>query len=170
MNLKNFDLFEWISSFGISKQLVGDLSILAIFIIAGIILVALIKKKYLGAFLLSMYISYVIFTFSYFLPDDSPFVNIFYFVIIFTVIFIMMRKFIIFNIGGGTLAIWVQSLLLALSVICMFINLFIGVLPSGYIEEFFTPFSKQIFGSQAFQLAWVIIPFVVLAFVKKYRH
>lgn len=170
MNLKSFDLFEWVSSYGISKQLVGDLSILLIFLVAGIILVVLIKKKYLIPFLFSMYISYAIFSFSYFLPSDAPFVNIFYFLILLIVIFVMMKKFVVFNIGGGPLAIWIQALLLALSAICMFINFFIGTMPPEYIEEFFTPFSKQIFGSAAFQLAWVITPFVIVSSVKKYRH
>lgn len=154
---------------GIPKQYAGDIWLLVLFVAISLALVFIVKRKRLGALLFSIYISYVILTFSYFLPD-SPATKIAYFGILIFLIFLAMRKFFTFSISGKKIAIWTQSIILSFLTVGMITSLIFSWLPKKEIQEFFSPFSKQLFTSEPFQLAWVVLPLIFLLFIKKNRY
>ena len=64
-------MIELLTQIGVPSQYAGDVWLLIIFLIIGIALTFLIQKKNLGALILSVYIAFVIITYSYFIPETS---------------------------------------------------------------------------------------------------
>lgn len=164
----NFNLMNFLIQSGVPKEYAGDLLILACYIIASIIVIILVKKRNLGAFVLSSYVAYVIFSFSYFIPKAAV-VGIIYFGLLIVATFMLMKKIVNFHIGGGQISIILQSLLIALLACGMITSFVLRWLPPENME-FFTPFTKQLLTSDIFQLGWVVVPFLLLAIAKKYRY
>lgn len=162
-------MIDLLIQMGVPKQYAGDIWLLILFIAISLALVFIVKKKRLGAFLLSVYISYVIFIFSYFLPDSSS-TKIIYFGILIFAIFWSMKKFFTFSIGGKKIAVWTQSVILSFLTVGMITSLVFSWLPQKEVQEFFSPFSKQLFTSDIFQLVWVALPLLFLLFLKKNRY
>lgn len=162
-------MIDFLIQLGIPKQYAGDIWLLVLFVAISLALVFIVKRKKLGALLLSVYISYVIFIFSYFLPN-SPSTKIIYFGILIFLVFLAMRKFFTFSIGGRKIIVLTQSIILSFLTVGMTTSLIFSWLPKKEIQELFTPFSKQLFTSDPFQLAWVIFPLLFLLFIKKNRY
>ncbi|MDD3607953.1 MAG: hypothetical protein PHQ20_04140 [Candidatus Moranbacteria bacterium] len=165
----NFELIELLEKIGVSRQYAGDLLVLALYIIAGIVIVFLVKKKNLGAFVMSSYIAYTIFSFSYFIPKNIS-VGLGYFILLIMAVFYLMKRIVAFHLGGSELSIIFKSVLIAVLALGMNTSLILSWLPPENIKEFFTPFSENLFTSDVFRLCWMIIPFLTLAFIKKYRY
>jgi hypothetical protein len=165
----NFELIELLEKIGVSRQYAGDLLILALYIIAGIAIVFLVKKKNLGAFVMSSYVAYAIFSFSYFIPKNIT-ISLGYFILLIMTVFHFMKRIVAFHLGGSELSIIFKSVLLAVLALGMDTSLILSWLPPENIKEFFTPFSKNLFTSDIFRFCWITIPFLTLAFIKKYRY
>jgi len=165
----NFEIIDLLIQIGIPKQYAGDLLILALYVITGIIIVFLVKKKNLGAFMMSSYVAYAIFSFSYFIPKNAT-IGLLYFAFLVIMVFVLMKKIVAFHIGGGNFSIILKAVLIALLALGMITSLILSWLPPDNLAEFFTPFTKQLFTSDVFRLAWTIVPFLLLAFMKKYRY
>ena len=64
-------MIDFLTQLGVPSQYAGDIWLLIIFLVIGIALTFLIQKKNLGALILSVYISYVIVNYAYFIPETS---------------------------------------------------------------------------------------------------
>lgn len=165
----NFEIIDLLTQIGVPKQYAGDLLVLALYLIASIVIIFLVKKKNLGAFVMSGYLAYVVFSFSYFIPQTAT-LGIAYFAFLILVILMLMKNIVAFHLGGGNLSIAIKSVLISLLTLGMITSFILSWLPAENLEEFFTPFTKIIFTTDLFKLIWVIAPFLFLGVIKKYRY
>jgi hypothetical protein len=134
-------MIEFLTQIGVAKQYAGDAWLLIIFLIIGLILTVVVNKKNLGALILAVYISFVILSSAYFVPQTSGVKAILLGVIIFLV-FNGVKKAFPFSIKGGGLTSWIRVICLALVIVGMIGSMVLNWFSIKELEEFFTPLSK----------------------------
>ena len=167
--MEKFNFIYFLIELGAPKQYVGDISILVFYLIASIIVIILVKQKNLGAFLMSSYVAYAIFSFSYFMPKNPTF-GIAYFAVLTVLTFILMKKIVVFRIGGAPTSVMIKSVFISLLTTGMTASLILNWLPPENLYGIFTPFTKKLFTTEIFKFSWMAIPFLFLALVKKRKY
>lgn len=162
-------MIEFLTQMGVAKQYAGDVWLLIIFLIIGLVLTVLVNKKNLGALVLSVYISFFILSSSYFLPSNSGTKTIILGIIIFLV-FNGIKKAFPFSVKGKGFLSWGSLVLLSLVIVGMIGSIVLGWSTPQELEEFFTPLSKKLLISQEARFFWSIIPFLVLVGLNNRRR
>lgn len=161
-------LVDLIIGVGIPRQFAGDVLVGLVYALFTIILIYLVKKENLGAFLVSVYISYAIIAVMFFEFAQSPVVKVLVFVVLLFFLFSFFKGHIRVRIKGANISMWIKILLLALSVVGLIASVVLQWLPSAMLQEFFIAFSSDIFSSDQARLVWMIIP-LALIFVFRSR-
>ncbi len=154
-------MIEFLTQIGVAKQYAGDVWLLLIFLIIGLVLVILVNKKNLGSLVLSVYIAFFILSSAYFIPSSSGIKTIILGAIIFLV-FNGIKKAFPFSVKGKGFLSWGSLVLLSLVIVGMIGSIVLGWFSNRELEEFFTPLSKKLLISQEARFFWSIIPFLVL--------
>ncbi len=154
-------MIEFLTQIGVPSQYAGDVWLLIIFLIIGITLTFLINKKNLGSLVLAVYISFVIVSYSYFIPESSGIKAILLGVIIFLV-FNGVKKAFPFTIKSKGVIGWGRVILLALVIVGMIGSIVLSWFSVDELENFFTPLSKNILISKEARFFWAVVPFGVL--------
>ncbi len=162
-------MIEFLTQLGIAKQYAGDVWLLIIFLIIGLVLTVLVNKKNLGALILAVYITFVILSFSYFVPQAGGVKAILLGMIIFLV-FNGIKKAFPFSIKGNGVAGWFRMSLLALIIVGMILSIVLNWFSSAELEEFFTPLSKKLLISKEARFIWSVLPFGALMFLNNRRR
>jgi len=162
-------MINFLTQLGIAKQYAGDVWLLIIFLIIGIILSILVSKKNLGALILAVYISFVVMSASYFISDYSGVKVIFLGIIIFLV-FNGVKKAFPFSMKGSGIISWSKTIFLSLVIVGMIGSIILGWFSSQELEEFFTPLSKRLLISKEARFVWSVLPLgVILLFNNRRR-
>lgn len=154
-------MIELLTRIGIPSQYAGDVWLLIIFLIIGIALTFLIQRKNLGALILSVYIAFVIITYSYFIPETSGVRAVLLAIIIFLV-FNGVKKAFPFTVKSKGLAGWGRIIFLALVIVGMIGSIVLSWFSAEELEKFFTPLSKQLLISKEAKFIWSVLPFGIL--------
>ena len=154
-------MIEFLTNLGIARHLVGDVWLLIIFLIIGLVLTILVKSRNLGALILAVYISFVIISASYFISDASGVKVIFLGIIIFLV-FNGVKKAFPLSMKGTGIVSWSKNIFLSLIIVGMIGNIILGWFSPQELKEFFTPLSKQLLISKEASFIWSILPLGVI--------
>ena len=157
-------MIDFFSNLGVPKQFTGDIWLFVLFVAISLVFIALIKKRNLGALLISIYVSFGIVSKSFFDFLEEPNLKLVYFLAITTLLFQMFRSFFRMGIGGSKVAMWTKTILVAFSAVGLLGSIVITWFPSDKVAEIFSPLSQQLFGTSQAQLFWMVAP-VVLIFV-----
>ncbi len=162
-------MIEFLTQIGVAKQYAGDVWLLIIFLIIGLVLTIIVNKKNLGALILAIYIAFVILSFSYFVPQTGGVKAILLGIIIFLV-FNGVKKAFPFSIKGKGLTSWFRIILLALIIVGMIGSIVLNWFSPVELEEFFTPLSKTLLISKEARFIWSVLPFGVLMFLNNRKR
>jgi hypothetical protein len=161
-------MIEFLTQMGVAKQYAGDVWLLIIFLINGLVLTVVINKKNLGALILAVYISFVILSSAFFVPKTSGVKTILLGILIF-LIFHGIKKAFPFSMKGKGLIGWTKIISLSLVVVGMIGSIVLGWYTPKELEEFFTPLSRKILISEEARFVWTILPFATLLFFNNRR-
>lgn len=162
-------MIEALTKMGVPKQYAGDVWLLLIFLIASAILILLVKKRNLGAMLVSIYVAYAIVTKSFFPFIEEPSVKLIYFLVVLAVLFQLFKRFFRMGVGGGKAGVWTKIALVSFSIIGLLGSIIMDWFSNKAVSEFFSPLSLRLFQTDQAQLAWMAIP-LVLMFILVYRR
>ncbi|MCK5080539.1 MAG: hypothetical protein KAQ63_00085 [Candidatus Moranbacteria bacterium] len=162
-------MIEFLTQLGVAKQYAGDVWLLIIFLIIGLILTILVNKKNLGALILTVYISFAILSSSYFIPQTSGVKAILLGIIIFLVFNGVKRAFP-FSVKSSGIAGWGRMIFLALVIVGMIGSIVLGWFSSEELEEFFTPLSRMLLISKEAHFVWSVLPFGTLIVLNNRRR
>lgn len=162
-------MIEFLTQIGVAKQYAGDVWLLIIFLIIGLILTILVNKKNLGSLILAVYISFFILSFSYFIPQTGNLKAIILGIIIF-VVFNLIKKVFPFSVKGSGIVIWSRIIFLSLIIVGMIGSIILGWFSLAELEEFFTPLSKKLLISKEARFVWAILPFGALLVFNNRRN
>ncbi|MDZ7611385.1 MAG: hypothetical protein U5L10_01355 [Candidatus Moranbacteria bacterium] len=162
-------MIEFFTQIGVPDKYAGDLWLLIIFLITGIILLALVNKKSLGALILSIYAAYAIVSFAYFLPEKGNTKVMFFGLFIFFS-YMLLKKVFSFSIKGKKVEVLAQTLVLSLLAVGLIGSLVMEWIHPNELELFFTPFSKKLFFSDMARFIWPILPLAALFAFKKNKR
>ena len=163
-------MIELLTKIGIPEQYAGDIWALVIFFVCSVILILVVKKRNLGAILISVYVAYAILTkaFFEFLEDQNVMLAVF--LILLLVLFQIFKRFIRMGIGGSKMALWTKVVVISLSIIGLLISVAMRWFPPSIIEKFFSPSFVEIFLSKEAQLVWMIAPLVLIFLLVQKKH
>lgn len=162
-------MIESLTKMGVPKQYAGDVWLLLIFLIASIVLILLVKKRNLGAMLISIYVAYAIVTKSLFSFIEEPSVKLIYFLVVLAALFQLFKRFFKMGVGGSKASIWTKIALVSFSIIGLLGSIIMDWFSEKAISEFFSPLSLQLFRTDQAQLVWMAVP-LVLIFILVYRR
>ncbi len=162
-------MIEFLTQIGVAKQYAGDVWLLIIFLIIGLILTILVNKRNLGALILAVYISFAILSSSYFIPQTSGVKAIILGIIIFLV-FNGVKKAFPFSIKGRGIVGWTWVVFLALIIVGMIGSIVLGWFSAEELEEFFTPLSKTLLISKEAHFIWSVLPFGMILLLNNRRR
>ncbi len=162
-------MIESLTNMGVPKQYAGDVWLLLIFLIASIVLILLVKKRNLGAMLVSIYVAYAIVTKSLFSFIEEPSIKLIYFFVVLGALFQLFKRFFKMGIGGSKASVWAKITLVSFSIIGLLGSVVMDWFSKKAVSEFFSPLSLQLFRTEQAQLAWMVVP-LVLIFILVYRR
>jgi hypothetical protein len=162
-------MIEFLTQIGVAKQYAGDVWLLIIFLIIGLILTVVINKKNLGALILSVYIAFVILSSAFFIPGNSGVKTILLGILIFLV-FHGIKKAFPFSMKGKGLIGWTKIISLSLVVVGMIGSIVLSWYTPAELEEFFTPLSRRLLITEEARFVWAILPFGILLFLNNRRR
>ena len=154
-------MIDFLTQLGVPSQYAGDIWLLIVFLIIGVALTFLVQKKNLGALILSVYISFVIVNYAYFIPETSGVKAILLGISIF-LIFNGVKKAFPFAVKSKGMAGWGRIVLLALVTVGMIGSIVLGWFSAEELEKFFTPLSKKLLISKEAKFIWSLLPFGIL--------
>jgi len=161
-------MIEFLTNLGVTKQYAGDVWLLIIFLIIGIVLTVLVKKKNLGALILSVYISFVVLSSAFFIPDNSG-VRVVLLGILIFLVFHGVKKAFPFSMKGSGVASWFKVVFLSLMVVGMIGSIVLSWVSAKELEEFFTPLSRKLLISKEALFVWAVLPFSALVMLNNRR-
>jgi len=162
-------MIESLTKMGVPKQYAGDVWLLLIFFLASAVLILLVKKRNLGAILVSIYVAYAIVTKSFFSFIEEPSAKLIYFVVVLAALFQVFRRFFKMGVGGSKTGAWTKIALVSFSIIGLLGSVVMDWFSREAVSEFFSPLSLQLFRTDQAQLVWMVVP-LVLIFVLVYRR
>jgi len=154
---------------GIPKQYAGDFLVLLLFVIVGIIVTALVKKRNLGALLISIYIAYAIVAKIFYKVAQNPSAKIVIFLALIFLLFSLLRYYVRIKISGTKIVAGTKTSLTSLAIVGLLASIVLQWFPQSFLDEFFTSSSSVIFLSAQAQLIWMIAPLIVV-FLLKHRQ
>jgi len=158
-----------LSQIGIPKQFTGDIIIAVLFILATVVITTLVKKRNLGALLISIYISFALLAKLFFDFAQSPYAKIIIFIVLVAVFFSLLKKDIRIRIKGKKIAMWLKISLTALAIVGFFASIVLQWIPDQIVQDFITEYASAIFMTPQAQLIWMIAPLVVVFLLKNKR-
>ena len=151
---------------GIPKQFTGDVIVAILFILLTIVITTLVKKKNLGALLISIYISYALLTKLFFDFAQDPYVKAIIFIVCMVIFFSLLKKYVRIKIKGQKISKWIKTSLASLTIVGFLVSIVLQWIPSQIINEFITSYSATIFLTKEAQLVWIIAPLVMIFLLK----
>lgn len=151
---------------GIPKQFAGDIIVALFFILLTVFITTLIKKKNLGALLISIYISFALLTKLFFDFAQGPYVKIVIFIICVVVFFSLLKKYVRMKIKGQKISKWVKTSLASLTIVGLLVSIVLQWIPAQFVQEFITSISASVFLTKEAQLVWMIAPLVMIFLLK----
>lgn len=161
---------KFLVQIGIPQQYVGDLLVALFFVILGIAITAIVKKKNLGALMVSMYISYAVVTKIFYQFAQQPIAKMIIFLALVSLLFSLIQNHMRIKISGSRVAAGAKTALVSLTITGLLASIVLQWLPESFLtEEFFTAASIKIFFSKEGQLAWMVAPLIAV-FALKHRQ
>lgn len=155
-----------LAQIGIPKQYTGDIVVAVLFILLTVVITTLVKKKNLGALMISIYISYALLTKLFFDFVQGPYTKTAIFIVCVAILFSLLKKFVKMKIKGQKIAKWVKTSLASLTIVGFLVSIVLQWIPAQIVEEFITPFLETIFMTKEAQLIWIIAPLVMIFLLK----
>ena len=157
---------DLLAQIGIPKQYTGDIIVAVLFILLTIVITTLVKKKNLGALMISIYISYALLTKLFFDFVQGPYAKTAIFIVCVAIFFSLLKKYVKMKIKGQKIAKWVKTSLASLTIVGFLVSIVLQWIPAQVVEEFITPFSESIFMTKEAQLVWIVAPLVMIFLLK----
>lgn len=163
-------MIELLVKIGVPKNYAGDIWVLILFLVASFVLVALVKKKNLGALLISVYVAYAIAVKAFFAFLDNQNFKLAFFAMLIFFLFQLFQRFFKMAIGGGSIAMWSKVVAVSLSIVGLLSSIAMKWLPPETVSEFFSPLFSKLFLSNQAQFVWMTIPLVLIFVLAGRRH
>ena len=159
---------NFLISIGIPKIYAGDVSLFLLMILAGVILMFLVKKTKLGAFSYAIYASYFITEVMYFDFARSYMTKIWIFLgLAFSLHYLLFKPTVVVKLGGRGIMKWVRRIFIAFLIIGFMVTIILNWMPDKEVLDTLSPFSIKIFTTSAAKLVWAILPLLVLFGIRK---
>ncbi len=153
---------------GVPKLYAGDVSLFLTMILAGIVLMFLVKKTKLGAFTYAVYASYFITKALYFDFMDKFSTKILVFLgLAFGLHYLLFKPTVVVKLGGRGMMKWVRRIFIAFLIIGLMATIILSWMPKKEVLDLLSPFSLKIFTTKSAQLLWAIIPLLTLFAIRK---
>ncbi len=153
---------------GVPKLYAGDVSLFLTMILAGIVLMFLVKKTKLGAFTYAVYASYFITETLYFDFMDKFFTKILVFLgLAFGLHYLLFKSTVVVKLGGRGMMKWVRRVFVAFLVVGLMATIILSWMPKKEVLDLLSPFSLKIFTTKPAHLLWAVIPLLTLFAIRK---
>lgn len=153
---------------GFSKTYAGDISLLLTMLLAGIILMFVVKKTKVGAFAFAIYAAYFITEIANFdFIDTYVIKSIVFLVIALGLHYSLFKPTVTIKLGGGNITRWVKRIIISFTIIGLIASIILGWMPDKEVLTMLSPFGLKIFTTSFAKMAWVVAPLIVLAVVRR---
>lgn len=160
-------MINFLVQIGIPQQYAGDFLVILLFVLLGIAITAVVKKKNLGALLVSIYTAYALITKMFYKLIQQPVAKTVIFIGLVFLLFSLIQNHMRIKISGSKVAAGAKTALVSLTITGLFASILLQFLPELFlVEEFFTATSASIFLSQEGQFFWMVAPLVAVFALK----
>jgi hypothetical protein len=157
---------------GIPSQYAGDVWIGLLFLVASLVLLFLVKRDNLGAFLVSVYISYAVLSRSFIdsLIRESE-IKLLVFLTLTGLIFFLFREMIFLEVERGKRAVidWVRVLAFSLSLVGLMVSIVMDWISRDAAENIFSSLLINIFHAPGAQVIWTLLPLLLLLVYRRWK-
>lgn len=153
---------------GIPKVYAGDISLLALMVLAGIVLMFIVKKTKIGAFAFAIYVAYLITEMA-----DFDFINTYvikssvFLGLAMTLHYTLFRSTVVVKLGGGNMIRWIKRIAISFTIVGFIASIILGWMPDKEVLEILSPFGLKVFTTSFAKLIWAVAPVVILLMVRK---
>ncbi len=159
---------NFLISIGVPKLYAGDVSLFLVMILAGVVLMFLVKKTKLGAFTYAVYASYFITRVLYFDFMDKFSTKILIFLgLAFGLHYLLFKPTVVVKLGGRGIMKWVRRVFVAFLIVGLMATIILSWMPKKEVLDLLSPFSLKVFTTKSAQLLWAIIPLLTLFAIRK---
>jgi hypothetical protein len=153
---------------GIPKVYAGDISLLVLMILAGIVLMFIVKKTKIGAFAFAVYAAYFIVEIAKFeVINTYTSKSISFLVMAIILHYALFKPTVIVKLGGGSIIRWIKRIAISVAIVGLIVSIILNWMPDGEVSEMLSPFALKIFTTDFSRLIWAISPIIVLFIVKR---
>ncbi len=165
-------MIEFLIKLGIPSQYAGDIWIGLLFLVASLILLFVLKRDNLGAFLVSVYISYAVLSRSFVeaLVEESE-IKLIVFLTLTGLIFFLFREMIFLEVERGKRVVidWVRVLAFSVSLVGLIVSIVMDWVSRDAAENIFSSLLINVFHSSAAQITWTLLPLLLLLVYRRWR-
>jgi hypothetical protein len=159
---------NFLTNIGISKSSAGDISLLLSMLLAGVMLMFIVKKTKIGAFAFAAYAAYFITeAINFDFVDTYITKTIIFLVIALSLHYALFKPAVVVKLGGGNIARWIKRIIIAFSIVGFMVSIILSWMPNKDVVDLLSPFGLKIFTTELAKLIWAIAPLVTLFIVRK---
>ncbi len=159
---------NFLINIGVPKLYAGDVSLFLMMVLAGVVLMFLVKKTKLGAFAYAVYASYFITEAVYFDFMDKFSTKILVFLgLAFGLHYLLFKPTVVVKLGGRGMMKWVRRIFISFLIIGLMATIILSWMPKKEVLDLLSPFSLKIFTTKSAHLLWTIIPLLALFAIRK---
>jgi len=153
---------------GVSKAYAGDIALLLLMILAGIILMFIVKKTKIGAFAFAVYSAYLITEVANFDFIQTHTTKSIVFLITAIVLhYSLFKPTVVIKLSGGNIVRWVKRVGIAFTIIGLMASIILGWIPDKEVVKMLSPFGLKLFTTSFARFIWAIAPVVILLMTRK---
>jgi heme exporter protein D len=163
-------MIELLTKIGIPGKYAGDVWLAVVFLVVSLALILLVKKKNLGAILVSIYVAYAVLTKAFFDFLENQNLKLIFFLALIFFLFQIFQRFFRMGVGGGRVVMWAKVISIALSIVGLLVSVVLQWFSAAIIQEFFSPLSLGLFLSEPAQFVWMLVPLALIFLLIQKRY
>ncbi len=153
---------------GVPKFYAGDVSLFLMMILAGVVLMFLVKKTKLGAFAYAVYASYFITEVLYFdFMDKFSNKVVVFLALAFGLHYLLFKPTVVVKLGGRKMMKWVRRVFVSFLIVGLMVTIILSWMPKKGVLGLLSPLSLKLFTTNFARLVWAVVPLVVLGVIRK---
>lgn len=159
---------NFLINIGIPRVYAGDIALLLFMLLAGIVLMFIVKKTKIGAFAFAVYAAYLITEAANFDFIDTYTVKSVVFLVIALVLhYALFKPVVTVKLGGGNMVRWVKRIAISFTIVGFTVSIILGWMPDKMVVEMLSPFGLKVFTTGFAKLMWTVAPVAILLVVRK---
>ncbi len=161
-------MIDFFVGLGLSRTQAGDLNLFLLMLICSLVLIFLVKKNKVVAFVFSVYVAYFLTRLSYFELTATYIGRITVFLFLaFLLHYALLAPVVSVKLGKGNLLRWLKRIIIALTIVGLMTTIILDWLPTKEVVKLLSPFTLKLFTTKFAKLVWAVLPLLAIALLRK---